>query len=193
MININRIIVGTRSEGPGVRLCIWFQGCSHHCEACYAEDTWSFSENRLFSVNEIFDMIDQSELTIEGITVLGGEPFDQNRELFLLLQEARRRNLSCVVFTGYTIDELKRKDEINNAILELVDVLIDGPYIKELRSFDVPLVGSSNQKIHFLTNRYSRTDFLRNKIEIRISKKGIISINGMGDFPKIKDIYERNL
>lgn len=193
MINVNRIIPETRSEGPGVRLCIWFQGCSHHCEACYAEDTWSFSENRLLSINEIFGMVEHSKADLEGVTVLGGEPFDQGRELLLFLQEAKRRKLSAVVFTGYTIDELKKKDKINNEILTLIDVLIDGPYLKELRCFDVPLVGSSNQRIHFLTNRYSMSDFSGNKIELRVSKKGTISINGMGDFPKLKDIYERSL
>lgn len=193
-IKIHRIITGTRAEGPGKRICIWFQGCSRHCEGCYAVDTWSHQAGSALPVADIAAMMDEAA-GIEGITVIGGEPFEQTEGLTELLREARSRGLSTVVFTGYTYEELQARTFDTETALSCIDVLIDGRYVEELRSFDVPLVGSSNQRYHFLTDRYTMKDFgkegHRNTVEVRISKDGSVSFNGMGDFRELRRIYER--
>ncbi len=73
-------------------------------------------------------------------------------------------------------------------MLQYTDVLIDGPYIEALRSFAVPMIGSSNQRFHFLTDRYSMEDIPPNRIEARVDSDGRLVCNGMGDFEKLKEI-----
>lgn len=185
LINTYRIIKATNAEGPGIRLCVWFQGCSRHCDGCYAADTWSHKTNKLISVDEIKSMLAENQST-EGITVLGGEPFEQPEQLLSLVKTAKELNRSTIVFTGYTLKELHLENKpYITEILNNTDVLIDGAYDKNKRSFDSPLIGSSNQNFHFLTERYSMSDFEKNKIELIIDKNGIIRINGMCDFEKL--------
>jgi anaerobic ribonucleoside-triphosphate reductase activating protein len=185
LINTYRIVKSTKAEGPGIRLCIWFQGCSRHCDGCFAVDTWSHETNRLVSVDKIKAML-EADSQIEGITVLGGEPFEQPRQLLHLLQAAKSLNKTAVVFTGNTLEELCLKDKrYMTEIADYIDVLIDGAYEKSNRSFERPLVGSSNQRFHFFTDKYSIEDFPKNKLEIRIDKNGSIRINGMSDFEKL--------
>ena len=70
-LNLFKIIKNTNAEGPENRFCIWVQGCSKHCDGCYAEETWSFGENKLFEVEDLFEMI-KGEKDIKGVTFLGG-------------------------------------------------------------------------------------------------------------------------
>ena len=193
-VNIHRIIENTQSEGPGKRFCVWVQGCSHHCKGCFAQDTWDFSERNRILVEDMLQTIKKEVSDIEGITVLGGEPFDQPEALLELLKSVKSLGLSTLVFTGYLIEQLQThpKASVREA-LRWIDVLIDGPYIEAQRSFAVPLIGSSNQKYHFLTDRYTMKDFKKNTIEVRISKDGTVSFNGMGDFPELRKRYEGRL
>lgn len=136
-------------------------------------------------ISDVMELIDQSP-GIEGVTILGGEPFDQPEALEQLVKEIKLRNLSIILFTGYILEEIETSDNpCWNSVLEYIDVLIDGLYEVENRSFDTPLIGSSNQRYYFLTDRYSMDDFKENKIEIRIGKDGTLSFNGMGDFPML--------
>lgn len=179
MLNVHHIVHRTAAEGPGLRCCVWLQGCSIHCEGCFATDTWSFEDHWLLSPEEIIANLDPSE---EGLTVIGGEPFDQREELAQLVVLAHERGLSTIVFTGYPLDSLLRLNDPNvSAILAHTDVLIDGPFDRNRLQHELPLIGSSNQQIRFLTDRYSLRDFQPNKVEIRISKSGAVSINGMAD------------
>lgn len=186
MINVYRILENTGAEGPGKRFCIWLQGCSRHCEGCFAKDTWSFEPNKLFFVEELAEKI-LKQSDIEGITVLGGEPFEQAEELSRLLKIIHSDRLSVLVFTGFKYEEILSADnEYFNDILLNTDVLIDGEFIQEKKNFLRPLAGSENQRFIFLTNRYTEKDFKKNRIEIRISTNGMLSVNGMGNFEKIK-------
>ncbi len=187
MMNIHRIIAGTRSEGPGNRVAIWMQGCSIHCEGCMAENTWSTNPKQIMDVKEILNIINRCH-GIEGVTILGGEPFDQVKELAKLTCEIKKTKNSLLVFTGYTYEELiSRNDSDIVTILNNTDVLIDGAYIESKRSFDRSMVGSDNQRYIFLSDRYKMSDFKKNTVEIRISKEGIISYNGMCDFRNLKE------
>ena len=88
-VNIHRIIETTQSEGPGKRFCVWVQGCSHHCKGCFAQDTWDFFSGNRILVEDMLQTIKKEVSDIEGITVLGGEPFDQPQALLELLTSVK--------------------------------------------------------------------------------------------------------
>ena len=79
-MRIYKIIKNTTVEGPGNRFCIWFQGCSKHCKGCFATETWDYDAGKEYSQKELIEMI-TSQKDIEGVTFLGGEPFDQSTDL----------------------------------------------------------------------------------------------------------------
>lgn len=124
---------------------------------------------------------------VEGITILGGEPFQQPEALAALTTKAWKQGLTTIVFTGYTHEELKSAhNPLWDEALSHTDVLIDGPYIEQQRSFSRPLAGSDNQRFIFLTQRYQMSDFHRNTIEVRITPDGVARFNGMGDFKALE-------
>ncbi len=180
---IHKILKHTKVEGPGTRYCIWFQGCSRHCEGCWAKATWDLSSGKEIDVEKLLEDI-KSTKNIEGVTFLGGEPFEQPEVIEFLAKEIKKAKLSLICFTGNKIENLQDKYK---KILENIDILIDGSYEQEKQDFSRPWVGSSNQKYHFLTNRYDEKILseYKNKIEVNISKNGTIFINGMGDFEKV--------
>ena len=177
---IYKILKHTKVEGPGIRYCIWFQGCSRHCIGCWAKATWDLNGGTLYNTEDIVnDILLQKD--IEGVTFLGGEPFEQPTALEYIAKEVKKAGLSVICFTGNKIEEIE--DKYKN-ILKYIDLLIDGEYQENKKDFSRPWVGSSNQRYHFLTDRYNK-DILKeykNKIEINIQKNGMIFINGMGDF-----------
>lgn len=187
-MKIYKIIKNTTVEGPGNRFCIWVQGCSRHCRGCFAQETWDFSAGEYYDVNVLFDMI-KSQNGIEGVTFLGGEPFEQINDVLELSKLIKSINLSIVCFTGFKIEELKQKNDNNiNKLLTMIDLLIDGGFEKEKFDLSRPWVGSSNQRYIFLSNRYNAEHIkkYKNKIEMRIDSNGKILINGMGDFEELK-------
>lgn len=188
MINVYKVIRNTKVEGPGNRFCIWVQGCKKHCNGCWAKETWAFGVGKSFCVEDLFEQI-KFEKNIEGVTFLGGEPFEQAKELSELAKLVKSVGLSVVCFTGYTLNELQAKKNMDiNNLLGNIDLLIDGGYEKENFDLSRPWVGSSNQKYHFLTDRYSIDEILqyKNKIEVRILPDGRLEINGMGDFDQLR-------
>jgi anaerobic ribonucleoside-triphosphate reductase activating protein len=171
----------TFSEGPGARFAIWFQGCSIRCDGCINKDIWDFKGGKIIKVEDILKLIDYSKKSnnIEGVSFLGGEPFDQKKGVYEILIGAKRLKLNNIIFTGYTYNELLEKnDKIINKILNLADVLVDGKYIKALKTDNLYLRGSENQKIILLTDRFNMMDFKRkNSIDINI-KDAEIMITG---------------
>lgn len=186
-IRIYHILKNTKTEGPGTRYCIWFQGCRRHCKGCWAVETWDLKGGKEYNVIDILNDI-FSTPDIEGVTFLGGEPFEQPEALMFLARNIKQKGLSIVCFTGYKIEYLQKKYK---NILSEIDLLIDGEFIEEEKDFSRPWVGSKNQKYYFLTDRYNESILTKykNKIEINIQKNGKIFINGIGDFDKL----EKNL
>lgn len=188
MLNIYKIIEKTQVEGPGQRFCIWTQGCKKHCSGCFARETWDFGTGKDYCVQDLYKMIcEQKE--IEGVTFLGGEPFEQAEELAQLAGMIKQKGLSIVCFTGYRLEELKNKhNKYIDSLLENIDLLIDGGFEQEKYDLSRPWVGSSNQRYIFLTDFYQKCDIARhkNKIEMRLSKDGKLEINGMGNFDNLK-------
>ena len=187
-MNIHRMIPQTNVEGPGRRFAIWTQGCSRHCKGCMLPETWSFAPYNQLPVYQILNKIKKNRM-LEGVTILGGEPFEQSEELVELLAGVKKTGLSTIVFTGFLLDEIRAMGDVGRKALKCIDVLIDGEYMESLRSFDIPMIGSRNQRFHFLTNRYCMEDIPPNRIETRIMKDGSVLCNGMGDFQKIKKLW----
>ena len=184
-LRIFNILKNTKVEGPGVRYCIWTQGCSRHCRGCQAVHTWAYDGGKLFEVDEIISDI-LRQRGIEGITFLGGEPFEQAKACGLIAREVKKSGLSVLCFTGGLLEEL-RLEEKNRLLLENTDLLIDGAFEQEKLDYSRPWCGSSNQRYHFLTDRYNEEIFTKykNKVEVNISKNGVVFMNGMGNFQEI--------
>ncbi len=175
-MNIAHIEETSLIYGPGIRFVIWVQGCSIRCKDCWNKEMWSFENKDIISTNQIFDKIKNTP-QIEGVTILGGEPFDQYDELFVLVKNIRKTNLSIILYTGYLLSELEKNNK--RGILDFIDILITGRYDKRYRTIRGGLIGSSNQEIHFCTDRYTINDLVNlNESEISIDENGKISILG---------------
>lgn len=188
MLNLYKIIPLTEVEGPNKRFCLWVQGCKRHCVGCWAKETWKFGVGTDYSVEKLTELI-TNQKEIEGVTFLGGEPFEQAEPLSRFAQNVKKLGLSVVCFTGYTIEELRAKNsQAVNKLLENIDLLVDGGFEKDNFDLSRPWVGSSNQRYIFLTDFYSLEEIkkYKNKVEVRISEGGKLEINGMGDFERIK-------
>ena len=185
-IRVYKILNKTNVEGPGQRFCIWTQGCSRHCKGCWQSATWDHNGGSLLDVQEIFDQIQATD-GIEGVTFLGGEPFEQSEAVSMLAVMVKKLSLSVLTFTGFYYEELlKMNDTYVKRLLDNTDLLIDGPFVETKYDLSRPWVGSANQRYHFLSTRYdpSIISQYKNKMELRLDKNGCIFVNGMGDFNK---------
>ena len=144
-IRIHKILKNTKVEGPKNRYCIWFQGCSRHCKGCWAKATWDTNSGTEYDVNEILNDILNTK-NIDGVTFLGGEPFEQPEALEFLCKRIKEANLSIVCFTGNKLEDIK---EQHKNILKNIDLLIDGEFREEEKDYSRPWVGSKNQNYHF--------------------------------------------
>jgi len=140
--------VRTRVEGPGLRLAIWVQGCTIRCKGCCNPELFSARGGRDLSVEALLSLAEGCE----GITLLGGEPLEQPHAVVALSRAARSRGLSVWLFTGMV------REDLPEAWLAHVDVLVDGPYDHQRPDPTRRWVGSTNQRMHFLTARYRPTD-----------------------------------
>lgn len=141
------------SLGPGERICIWTQGCSKRCKGCVSPELQPFSGNDINEKN-LADIIVQVALksNCNGITISGGDPFEQPEALLELLKLLRNSFDDILVYTGYELTEIQNGLAGAAAIecLKYLDVLIDGKYVDDLNFKECVLRGSSNQVIHFI-------------------------------------------
>jgi anaerobic ribonucleoside-triphosphate reductase activating protein len=161
---IYQVFAPLKTLGPGERIGIWTQGCSHGCKGCMSKDTWDFDNNKSMSIENIIGLVEPYIPYINSVTISGGDPFMQADfyELLLALREKGIKDI--LVYTGYKLEYLlNSKNEKWLKSLELIDVLIDGLYIEALND-DKPLRGSSNQTIHFLKPdfKYKYEELLEN-------------------------------
>lgn len=148
---ISHIEESTNLLGPFRRFVIWVHGCCFDCKGCLAHNT-KFGSYKRMTVKELGRLILRQE-NIEGITISGGEPFLQANALRKLIDYLRaEKDLGVIIYSGFIREQLVQKSEYKS-LLEVTDILIDGPYIEELDTGQ-PYIGSSNQKIHQLSGRY---------------------------------------
>ena len=146
-MHYNKIRKMDISNGPGVRVAIFFQGCTHHCDGCFNQNTWDFKGGKEFT-KELQDKFINAckKPYITGISLLGGEPLQQpHDEIKAFLKRLKTLNKTIYVWSGSTFEEL-----INSPYkdcLQYIDFLIDGKFDKNLQDFRLHLRGSSNQRI----------------------------------------------
>lgn len=135
-------------DGPGRRSVIRVAGCSLRCPGCYVPETHKHENGSLVPISSIIKEIVANRSQHDGVTILGGEPFDQAASVAELVSRLNKLGLHITVYTGNTIDTLiGRKDKSVDYILTHIDLLIDGPFIKQLKEDAGEYRGSSNQKI----------------------------------------------
>ena len=146
-LNIAGIVEESIVDGPGIRYVVFTQGCPHHCPGCHNPETHSFSGGHFISVEDIFTQFQQDAL-LKGITFSGGEPFCQPEPLVELAKLVHGMGKDVAVFTGYTYEELiKMEDPAIRVLLDETDLLIDGPYLEDLRNLELRFRGSENQRL----------------------------------------------
>ena len=133
------------ADGPGLRTSIYCAGCAHRCPGCHNPQSWDFNAGQEMSVQELLDIIKDDEFA--NVTFSGGDPLYQVEaftELARRIKEETGKTIWC--YTGFKYEEIL-VDERLSMILPYLDVLVDGPFIKDLRDPDLPFRGSSNQRI----------------------------------------------
>lgn len=136
-------------DGPGLRFVVFTQGCPHGCPGCHNPDTHDFSGGYACRVEKLLAEIDKNPL-LAGITLSGGEPFEQAAELLLLAQAVQERGKNIWCYSGYTLEELLARGQRELAVQELLGlcaVLVDGRFIEEERDLNLPFCGSRNQRV----------------------------------------------
>ena len=148
-MRLERALNSVTTLGPGSRLAVWVNGCSRACPGCVSKRLQKRDDRTEVDIEEYF--FGYRLDGIDGVTVSGGEPFEQTAELLRLVAYFKRRGVhDILVYTGFTLEELQaRKDPETDATLAHISVLIDGPYIAECDSGKGNLKGSDNQRVHF--------------------------------------------
>ena len=146
------------ANGEGVRVSLFVSGCTHRCKGCFNEEAQDFNYGAPFTAEvetELFDALAPAH--IAGLTLLGGEPMEPSNQVALLpflrrFREKFGNTKTLWIYTGCTIEELKDNSsrwhtEVTSEILSMTDVLVDGPFIEELKDISLQFRGSSNQRI----------------------------------------------
>jgi anaerobic ribonucleoside-triphosphate reductase activating protein len=136
-------------DGPGLRFVIFTQGCSHRCPGCHNPGAWDAEGGQEMDTDDIMRQIEEIGL-LRGVTLSGGEPFEQAAACALLAEQIKARKLDIITYTGYTFEKLQSivsEDADIKRLLNATDVLVDGPFIVEERDWDLPYRGSRNQHL----------------------------------------------
>ncbi len=137
-------------DGPGLRMVIWTQGCIHNCYKCHNPQTHKLDGGMLVDTEDIIDEMKSLRLH-RGITLSGGEPFLQSKQLYEISRVAQLMNLDVWCYTGFQFEDIINKSNplyfYNLRLLENIDVLIDGKFIYNKKEMGLKFRGSSNQRI----------------------------------------------
>lgn len=145
MISVLSIVEDTMVDGPGFRTSIYCAGCRHGCPGCHNPQSWDFSGGRAMTTSDIMAIIEADPFA--NVTFTGGDPMYQPEGFAELAREIRRTtNKTIWCYTGFTFETLKDNPR-QRALLEQIDVLVDGPFVQKLRNEDLCFRGSSNQRI----------------------------------------------
>lgn len=185
----SRFLAATEAEGPGRRAALWVQGCRVHCPDCFNPQMWAPRGGFLSDPAGIAAqwVVAARDAGATGVTLLGGEPFDQAAALVPVARAFRDAGLPVMAFSGYRLESLtewaKNRADIAD-LLALTDLLCDGPYLRQHPDTARPWIGSTNQGIRALTPVYA-DDVRRivdsgrpDTLEVRIGADGTVSVNG---------------
>ena len=150
VLYLDRVLWPVTALGPGNRVALWVSGCRRRCLGCANPELWERRPGQKILVSKAADFLDRiwREKNPEGLTITGGEPFDQAGALARVLECSKASWGDVLIYTGYKREELLR-DPYRKALLLRADVLIDGPYIEERNNPSAVLRGSENQRIFF--------------------------------------------
>jgi anaerobic ribonucleoside-triphosphate reductase activating protein len=172
-LNVAMAVACTEAEGPGRRYALWVQGCPLRCPGCCNPAFLAFREASRRAVDDVIADIDAARARdIEGISLLGGEPTSQAAALADVAEATRAMGLSVMVYSGFTLAELRARYDVDvDRLLAATDLLVDGPYVEALRTTTRRYIGSTNQTLHALSDRYRIDDPVfrdRNTVELRV-------------------------
>ena len=139
-------------DGPGIRYVVFTQGCPHHCPGCHNPQTHDFHGGNEADCQQILEEIFSSRL-LSGVTFSGGEPFCQAEALVPIAEVIKEKGKHLMIYTGYLLEQLQ---EMSNPavkrLLELADIIVDGPFIIAEKNLTLSYRGSENQRIIYLKN-----------------------------------------
>jgi anaerobic ribonucleoside-triphosphate reductase activating protein len=192
-LRLARVPLGTTAEGPGLRAAVWVQGCSIRCRGCINPHLFSSRGGELYDPSALVDQAVAQGC--EGLTLLGGEPFDQAEACAVFAEAGRRAGLGVITFTGYELESLRDRDASCRRLIAATDLLVDGPYRGQEAETSRSLVGSANQRFLHFTERYAGFDPFRlaNRVDIRISRTGeaevagFLNASGVGQLMQLLD------
>jgi anaerobic ribonucleoside-triphosphate reductase activating protein len=177
---VGQIVADTQAEGPGRRFAIWVKGCPLRCPGCCNPELLDFSGGVEWATDALAEYI-LATPGIEGVSFLGGEPMSQPAALLDVIRPVRAAGLSIMVYTGFTLAELRARARPEfNALLAAIDLLVDGRYELDRPEDRRRWIGSANQVMHFPSQRYSPLDprfYADNTVEIRLGPDGLM-VNG---------------
>ena len=138
-------------NGEGLRVTLWCQGCTRRCEDCHNKHLWNFNKGKLFTKeesNKIINYIKKYDDFIQGLSLLGGEPMDNAKDLIKFVQHFKKElpQKNIWIWSGYTFEEIIKNEDMFN-LLKLCDVLVDGKYDNKLRNLKLRFRGSENQRV----------------------------------------------
>lgn len=199
-VRVLRFLPATRAEGPGLRAALWVQGCSIRCPGCFNPHSWPGGGGEPTPWPELAERVREAAAFhgIEGLTLLGGEPFDQAGPLAHLAAAVQADGLSVMTFTGHTLEELEAAGRNDwNRLVAATDLLVDGPYLAGRPERRRPWVGSDNQRFWFLTGRYAdlagQLGAVRNRLEVRIGPEGGVAVNGFASVDILETLLDGDL
>ncbi len=173
MLKIASFVSVSETNGPGLRAVLWMQGCKQRCPGCFNPDFQPFSGGVSYTPEALYTHLEKETdcfSRIEGITLSGGEPFEQAAPLLPFVRAVRKAGLSVMAFSGYRLEDITMKGGAGALLLKEMDILVDGEYI-EHQAVQHLWRSSANQRVHFLTPRYANYE---NKIGGQIKEYEVI-------------------
>lgn len=153
------------ANGPGVRATLFVSGCTHNCKGCFNQEYRNFSYGDDFNMDKCNEFIGYvNNPNVKGVTILGGEPFDQDEDLLTLVKEIKGKTGKPIwIFSGHTYEVLINRP-LAKEILSYCEVLVDGPFVESLKDYKLKFRGSSNQRIIDVQKSFDESQIVLYKI-----------------------------
>lgn len=188
LLNVADIRHKSQVNGPGLRSVVWVQGCSRKCPGCINPHTHEHKLVKLLDPEELGHSLANIKDTV-GLTISGGEPFEQAQACAILAETLKAAGKSVMVFTGFPFEQLKKsKEPLVQRFLKTIDLIIAGPFVQELKCESRFWRASSNQTVHFLNGN------TEDIVESEAAEDPVIEVKADGDsfsytgFPDQEDL-----